>query len=583
MEGRTLLASLSATWLDDNLKAPRLRWSGKGFIRAAASATAAVLTLSGCLHREPPADVVIVNFNEPDSLDPATIVGISEMRITKALFEGLLRLDPRKAEPIPGLAERWEKSPDGKVYTFYLRTNAAWSTGEPITSADVLYSWFRALSPATAGDYAGQLFYIRNAEAYYNGKIKDQGQVGIRAPGRYQVQVELDRPVPFLLDLCTLPTLAVVPRQAIEKHGDRWLTQRPLPTSGPYQLEAWRLNDKVRLRKNPHYWDGSNTRSEIIDVLPIGTPNAALNLYETGAADVVWDKDLIPSELLDVLTNRPDFHAYDYLGTYFYRFNVTRKPLDDPRVRKAFALATNRERIVQRLTKGGEKAAYHFVPEGVAHYQSPEGPHFNPEEGRKLLAEAGFPEGKGFPRLQYSFYSGSGGGANMQGKIAVELQAMWREGLGIDVELRQIERKIFYSAQSRLDFDLSASSWIGDYNDANTFMDLFVSSSGNNRTGWKSTPYDELIQEANVQSDEVRRADLFRKAETLLVIEEAPIVPIYFYAGFNYFDPTKIGGIYQNLLDEHPMQYIWKVKKKAGAKPVAGKAAGIPGDRGEGG
>lgn len=537
-----------------------------------AGALLLALLLTGCFRHEPTADLVIVNFNEPESLDPAIIVGISEMRICKALFEGLLRLDPKKAEPTPGLAERWEHSPDGLIYTFYLRTNAAWSTGEPITSADVLYSWFRALSPATAGDYAGQLFYIKNAEAYYTGKIKDPAQVGIHALDPYRVQVELDRPVPFLLDLCTFPTLAVVPRQAIEKHGDRWLTQRPLPTSGPYQLEAWRLNDKVRLRKNPYYWDAANTRSELIDVLPVGTPNSALNLYETGAADIVWDKDLVPSELLDVLMKRPDFHTFDYLGTYFYRFNVTRKPLDDPRVRRAFALATDRERIVQRLTKGGEKAAYHFVPEGTAHYQSPKSLGYDPAAGRKLLAEAGYPDGKGFPRLQYTFYSASSGGPNLQGQIAVELQAMWRQGLGVDIELRQVERKIFYSAQSQLDYDLSASSWIGDYNDPNTFMDLFTSNSGNNRTGWKNPRYDQLIQQANVQNDAPRRVELFREAEKLLVDEEAPIVPMYFYAGFNYFDPVKIHGIYQNILDEHPMQYIWKSKPAAATQPKTANA-----------
>jgi len=177
-----------------------------------------------------------------------------------------------------------------------------------------------------------------------------------------------------------------------------------------------------------------------------------------------------------------------------------------------------------------------------------------------LLGQAGFPDGKGFPRLQFAYYSGAGGTGKMQAKIAIELQQMWREGLGVEVELRQIERKIFYSAQSRLDYDISASSWVGDYNDANTFLDLFMSNSGNNRTGWKSARYDELVREANLQTDMQARAEFFRQAEALLVTEEAPIVPVYFYQGFNYFDPAKIEGIYQNLLDEHPMQLIWKVR-----------------------
>ena len=521
------------------------------------------LFFTGCLHRSAPADIVIVNGNEPESLDPAIVTGISEMRITKSLFEGLLRLDPKTAQPIPGLAERWDISPDARVYTFHLRTNAAWSTGQPITTEDVVYSWLRALSPSTAGDYAGQLFYIRNAEDYYNGKIKDPAQVGIHALDAHTVRVELNQPLAFFLDLCTFSTLAVVPRQVIERLGERWLNERPLPCSGSYQLVAWRLNDKVRLRKNPRYWDAANVRNELIDILPIGSPNAALNLYETGVADIVWDKDLVPVELLDILMKRPDFHSFTYLATYFYRFNVTRKPFDDPRVRKAFALATNKERITRKITKGGEKPAFHFVPDGVANYQPPDGLPFDPEQGRSLLAQAGFPGGKGFPRFQYAFFSAASGGAKMQGKIAIELQQMWRDELGIEIELRQIERKVFYSSQSHLDYDMSASSWVGDYNDANTFLDLFLSNGGNNRTGWKNARYDDLIQQANMQIDRKRRAELFRQAETILIAEEAPIVPVYFYAGFNYFDPAKIEGIYLNILDEHPLQYIRKLSPKS--------------------
>jgi oligopeptide transport system substrate-binding protein len=535
--------------------APRRTWRALRLFQAACAA----VVFTAC-HAEPRPDLVIVNGNEPESLDPAIVTAVPDMRIAKALFEGLARLDGKSGRPTPGLAERWEISPDGRVYTFYLRTNLAWSTGAPITTADVLYSWLRALSPATASDYAGQLFYIHNAEAFYNRKVKNSSEVGIRALDPYKFQVELDYPLAFFLDLCCYPTLAVVPRQAIEKYGDRWLARLPLPCGGPYELVAWRLNDKIRLRKNPLYWDAANTHSVLIDLLPTASPNTALNLYETGIADVVWDKDLVPVELMDVLVKRPDFHNFGFLGTFFYRFNVTRKPLDDPRVRRAFALATDKQQIIKKLTFGGEKAASHFVPDGVANYRSPEGADFDPDQARRLLAEAGFAGGKGFPRLQYMFFAAAGGGAKIQEKIAVEFQQMWRKELGVDIELRQIERKVFYSAQSRLDYDLSASSWVGDYNDANTFLDMYVSNSGNNRTGWKNPRYDALIREANQQADLNQRADLFRQAETLLIGQEAPIVPVYFYAGFIYFNEQKVKGIYPNLLDEHPFQDIWKVK-----------------------
>lgn len=516
-----------------------------------------VTLISGCARNEPPADVTIINGNEPESLDPHIVTGVSELRLVKSLFDGLVKLEPTNAAPVPALAASWDISPDGRVYTFHLRTNAVWSTGTPITSADVLWSWFRALSPATAGDYAGQLFYIKGAEDWYNGKLKDRQQVGIRALDERTVQVELNSPLAFFLELCSFPTLAIVPKQTIEKYGDRWLHAQPLPTSGAFTLEAWRVNDKVRLRRNPRYYDAAKTASEIIDVLPVGSPNTALNLYETGVADIVWDKDLVPAELMDVLVKRPDFHSFSYLGTYFYRFNVTKPPFNDPRVRRAFALATDKQRIITKLTKGAEIPATNFVPAGVANYLPAVGLPFDPEAARKLFAEAGFPGGKGFPRTTYTFFSASGG-AKLHPKVAVELQQMWRDILGVQIELRQIERKVFYSSQSKLDYDISTSSWIGDYNDANTFLDLFTSTSGNNRTGWKNARYDQFIREANLQTDLKKRAELFRQAESILIAEEPPIVPLYFYAGFNYYDATRIGGIWPNILDEHPMQYIYQ-------------------------
>lgn len=534
------------------------KWVGVGGLVFFFFILHATVLVTGCGRREPPADIVINNGAEPESLDPHIVTGVSEMRITKALFDGLTKLDARTASPIPALAERWDISPEGRVYIFHLRTNAVWSTGEPITTADVVWSWFRALNPATAGDYAGQLFYIKGAEDWYNGKTKDANQVGIHALDARTLRVELNLPLAFFLDLCAFPTLAVVPRQTIEQNGDRWLHVRPLPVSGAFQLGAWRINDKVRLLRNPRYWDAANTASDIIDVLPVSSPNTSLNLYETGVADIVWDKDLVPAELMDVLTKRPDFHSFTYLGTYFYRFNVTKPPFNDARVRRAFALATDKPRIIAKLTKGVELPAKHFVPAGVANYTSPEGLPFDLEQARQLLAAAGFPGGRGFPRMSYTFSAAAGGGT-LHGKVGVELQQMWRDVLGVDVELRQIERKVFYSAQSRLDYDISTSSWIGDYNDANTFLDLFTSTSGNNRTGWKNPRYDALIRLANEQTDKQKRAEIFRQAETILIAEDAPIVPLYFYAGFNFYNTNRVGGIWPNILDEHPMQYIHKI------------------------
>jgi oligopeptide transport system substrate-binding protein len=518
------------------------------------------LLATGCVRREPPADVTIINNAEPESLDPAIISGIPEFRIAIGLFEGLTRLDPETARPIPGLAQSWEISPDGCIYTFHLRTNLVWSTGGPITADDVVYSWLRAASPATASDYAEEFFYLKNGEAFVTGRIKDPALVGIRAMDKRTVRVELNHPTAFFLDLCALPVMSVVPRQTIAKFGDRWLMARPLPSCGPFELAYWRPNDKVRLKKNSLYWDAANTQSQIIDILPVGSPDTALNLYERGQADLVLDRTLVPGELLDVLLKRPDFHSFDYLGTYFIRFNVRKKPFDDPRVRRALALAIDKERIVKKITRAGEKPAATLVPPGTANYTPPPGLGYDPALARKLLAEAGYPEGRGFPRFEYMFNAASGGGDKVHEAIAIELQQMWRDNLGIQMDLRQVEWKVLLSSYSHLDYEMARSSWIGDYADANTFLDCFISDNGNNRTGWKNAQYDALINAANAQPDMKKRGQIFQQAETLLVRDEMPIIPIFYYIGLNYFDTNKIQGFYQNILDDHPLQTIHKVK-----------------------
>lgn len=524
-------------------------------------AFALMICVSGCRPPEERAEIVIINNQDPESIDPAIATGIEDLRVVTALFEGLTRYDPKTSRPIPGLAERWDISPDGKTYTFHLRPNLKWSTGEPITAHDVVFSWLRVLAPETAADYAGQLYYLKNGEAYNSGEVKDSSQVGVTAVDERTVRVELNNPTAFFLDLCAFQTLAVVPRQTIAKYGDQWVRAKPLPTSGAYVLETWRLNDKIRLRRNTNYWDNANTQNESVDLLPITTPNTVLNLYASGAVDIIWDKEIVPSELLEDLRKRPDYHKFNYLGTYFIRINTTRKPFDDVRVRKALALSIDKKRIVERFIKGGEDTASHLTPKGVANYDPPEGLGYNPGEARKLLAEAGYPGGQGFPTIHYLFDAAAGGGGKIHAKVAVEIQQMWQEELGIKMELRQMEKKVYLTTQSSLDYDVSRSSWIGDYNDPNTFLDLFLSNNGNNRTGWKNAQYDAFMAEANLQTDLDKRAELLRKAETILVRDEPPIIPIYFYVGFNYWHPENIAGVYGNILDVHPMNAIRKLRK----------------------
>jgi oligopeptide transport system substrate-binding protein len=520
--------------------------------------TLAVVLSAGCVRREASADLVIINGPEPETIDPGVLTGQADGRIALALFEGLTRYNPTNARPVAGLAERWELSRDQRTYTFHIRTNAVWSTGEPITADDFLQSWLRVLRPETGAANAGHLFYIRGAQDFHEGRMPNPSGIGITPLDDRTLRVELVAPTPFFLDLCAYPTYAVVPHRIIGKHGDRWLMQRPLPVSGAYQLEYWRLNDRARLRKNPLYWDAANTSCGLIDLIPCSSPTTALNLYQTGAADIVWDKELIPSDLLDAIVKRPDFHSYGYLATYFIRFNVTRKPLDDPRVRQALALAIDKRRIVDKITRAGETPAEHQVPPGVEGYESPAGLGHDPVEARRLLAAAGYPDGKGFPEIDYTFNA-----LKSHERIAVELQDMWSRELGIRLKLRPLEWKVFLAEQKKLNFDLSRSSWIGDYNDANTFLDMFTSGNDNNRTGWKNDAYDRFIRQANAEPDGSKRAALLRQAESLLIRTEMPIVPLYFYVGLEYFDSTVIDGVFPNILAEHPLRAI---RKKQGRK-----------------
>lgn len=531
------------------------------FLRAAgcrlAAAPALLLPLlTACGPAPPPADLTIINGAEPESLDPALALSIEDLRVTMPLFEGLTRNDPVTARPVPGLAERWDISPDGRRYTFHLRANAVWSTGEPLTAADVAWSWRRALDPRTGAGYASQLFFIENAEAFNTGTLTDPGQLGFRATGPHVFEVRLRQPTPFFLDLCAFQTLAVVPRRAIERWGEQWIRARPLPVSGPYQLDFWRLNDRVRLRKNPRYWDAANTALEVVDLLTIANPATAFNLYETGRADVIWDRSLVPAELLDLLRARPDCHRFDFLAVYFVRCNTTRPPLDDPRVRRALSLAIDRRRIVERITRGGEQPASGLVPPGTANHEPVDATRFDLDAARGLLAEAGFPGGAGLRPLRYLYWTAGAGTGQEHAKIAVELQAMWERGLGLRVELDNREKRVFIVAQRQLDYDLSQSSWVGDYNDPNTFLDLFLSHNGNNRTGWADPEYDARLERANAEPDIRRRAALLADAERMLVAEAAVVAPVYFASGFTFFRPDRVAGIHTNLLDLHPLNAI---------------------------
>ncbi|MEN9469262.1 MAG: ABC-type oligopeptide transport system, periplasmic component [Verrucomicrobiota bacterium] len=510
------------------------------------------LALASCGEDSSRGDLVFVNGAEPETLDPSIITGQPEGRVVNALFEGLCAYD-ENGQAVPGVAERWEISPDGKTYSFHLRTDAKWSDGSPLTAEDFVRSWQRTLTPSTGSQYNYQLYPIKNAQAFAEGKITDFSEVGVRAANPRTLVVELENPTPYFIQLCAFPTLHPFPVSLIEKLGDDWVKPGNLVGNGAYVLESWRINDKIRLRKNPHYWDRANVALETIDVLPISDANVAFNFYASGLADLLMDKGLAPPALLEDLKKREDFHAAPFLGIYFLRYNCAKGPFTDERVRRAFSLAVDKTRIVEKITRAGELAAPGFVPPGIPGYEGTAGLGFDPAEAKRLLAEAGYPDGKGFPNASY-LYSKS----ELNEAIAVELQSMWRETLGVNVNLARQEWKVYLNSLSLLDYDIARSSWVGDYPDPNTFLDMFLTGGGNNRTGWSSSEYDRLIAEAARELDPAKRFATLRQAEDLLVQKAVPVCPIYYYVGIQLYDPAKLGGIKANILDEHPLRRIYK-------------------------
>jgi oligopeptide transport system substrate-binding protein len=510
--------------------------------------------LAGCGRWQDSADFTFLNGTEPESLDPAIITGQPEGRLCLALFEGLISRNAR-AETGPGMAERWDISPDGKIYTFHLRP-AKWSNGDPLTARDFHQSWERALNPVTASKYAELFYPINNAEAYNTGKVADFSQVGVRVIDDRTLEVELNSPTPFFLDLCAMATLAPTHRPSIEKWGDDWLKPGKLVSNGAYMLADWRIDDRVRLKANPHYWRKETVAFQTVDALSTNNATTAFNLFYSKKADLLLDKQLIPSSFIQEIRKEPYFHANPFLGNYFYRFNVTRKPLNDPRVRRALHLAIDKKRIVEKITRAGEQPAGSLTPPGIPGYEPPPGESYDPDIARKLLAEAGFPGGKGFPLLSILYNV-----SELHEPIATEIQAMWKEHLGILVNLRKQEWKVYLNSLDHLDYDIARSSWVGDYNDPNTFLDCFVTGRGNNRTGWSHAEYDRLLAQAAREMNPDQRMRILREAEEILVVKDPPLIPLYYYVGITLFDGTKLGGFQPNVLDEHPLREMHWIKK----------------------
>jgi oligopeptide transport system substrate-binding protein len=495
------------------------------------------------------------NGTEPQDLDPDIVTGVQEYHIMMALLEGLVVQDPVDLHPIPGVAERWDISPDAKVYTFHLRTNALWSNGDPVTAQDFLESYKRILTPSLGSEYSYMLYVVKNAEAYNTNGITDFSQVGFKVMDDHTLQVTLNDPTPYFLSLATHHSWFPVHMPTVKKYGDpyqrgnKWTRAGRFVGNGPFVLSQWRVNNVIEVTKSPTYWDRDRVRLNAIRFYPIESDDTEERAFRAGQLHVT---ETVPLAKIDYYkAEHPDLIKISpYLGTYFYRINVNKPPLNDKRVRRALAMALDRQGIVDHITKGGQLPAFNFTPPGTAGYtfQHPISEDF--AEARRLLAEAGYPNGKGMPPVEILYNT-----MESHRTIAEAIQQMWKTKLGVDARLVNQEWKVYLDAQRSQDYQVCRAAWIGDYADPNSFLDMWLTGGGNNETGWSNPQYDRLIAQAAATTDPQKRLEVFQKAESILM-DEMPIIPIYFYTRVCLQRPD-VKGWYPTILDNHPYQYVY--------------------------
>ena len=452
--------------------------------------------------------------------------------------------------PRPGCAESWELSSDGLTYTFHLRDKLVWSDGSALTADDFVRSWRRVVTPKTAADYAYLMYHIVGAEAFHKGTSTDPASIGVSAPDTRTLVVKLVSPCPWFLDLCAFSTFQPVPEGPIARHGEAWF-RKELIGNGPFVLASWKPKQEIVLTKNPKYWDAGFVKLEKITAYPYDNMETAYKLYQDGKLH--WLAQ-IPLPKLDEVRRRADYYAAPYFGTYYYRLNTTKPPLDDVHVRRALAWAIDRKAIANEITRGGQIPAGSLCP-AVAGYTPVVGPGLDIERARRELAESAYGPGKKpLPPIELHFNT-----SEMHKSIAEAVAQQLKAALGVEVILRNVEWKTYLTEQDKLEYVMSRSSWIGDYGDPDTFFTLFLGQGGNNKTGWKSARYDALVTAAQTEADPTRRWAIYHEAEKMLVDDECPIVCVYTYVAQGLLD-EQVMGFEHNIRDLHPWQFVWLEK-----------------------
>ena len=504
--------------------------------------------------------LLIGNSSDPKSFDPQVVSGVLEGNINRAVFEGLIQFDQTQDLATPG-GVAVEVTPDetSTVWTVKLRPGLKWSDGHPLTAEDFAFSYERILTPALGAKYSEMLYFMKGAEAFNKGVTKDFSDVGFELIDPLTFKITLRGPTPFFRELLKHLTWYPVPKHSvlnygsIGQRGNAWSKPNNLVSNGPFRIKSFRRNDHIEVERNPYYWDAANVTLNGIRFLPISNfftearmfRDGQLHITYTAAPEVV---DLMKREDPSVLRQEP------YYGTDLYRFNTTHEPLNDARVRRALSMAMDRKLLCDNIYRG-YSPAYGFTPPTDG-YTPPDLVKFDPVAARKLMAEAGFPEGKGFPRLKLLIASSNETAAT----LAAAVQAMWRENLGVEVEIENKEWTAYIVAVQNFEYDIAAGAWIGDYIDPLTFLEMWTPGNGNNNTGWASKPFADKLSESYQATDPKERGRLLFEAETIF-LEDSPVVPIA-WRGKNYLVDSAVKGWEPLLLDNHPFTRVQLVPQK---------------------
>ncbi|MBV8226421.1 MAG: peptide ABC transporter substrate-binding protein [Verrucomicrobia bacterium] len=499
--------------------------------------------------------LLITDGSEPRTLDPQEAQGVTEHHIISAMIEGLVAPSINdQSKVVPGMADRWEHNEDASVWTFHIGDNRKWSNGEPVTAQDFVFSYKRMLTASFGAEYVDNLFVLKGAEEYYRGKVSDFAQVGVKALDDRTLQIELVGPTPYLLTLLQHDSWLPVCPSAVLKFGKidtrdtQWTRPGNYVANGPFMMKSWHPNDVIEVVRNPFYWDARNVKLNGINFYSIENLDTADRAFQAGQLHKTDQVSL--DKVPYYRREHPEIFRIDpYEGVYFYRINIARKPLDNPKVRLALNLAVDREAIVKNILREDQKSATGFTPPGMGGYQPLNKVSYDPARARQLLAEAGYPNGKGFPSFTIHFNT-----LESHRAIAEAIQQMWKDILNINVTLENQEWKVYLDTQNSKNYDISRSAWIGDYMDPVTFLSLWTTGNGNNNTNWGNPKFDALIEQAARTGDPAKRLAILHEAEDLF-LTDLPIVLIYWYTNAYLLQPS-VQSWYPLALGNHNYKYI---------------------------